>query len=273
MPLPKNPLLANETKTLMSLASKKKWENQEYRDHQSKIHTGKKQSPETIAKRVSKIKGKIRAKRNKCIICGKEYRPGIHGIKNPTCSMECKSEFMKTRTGSSAPNYQGGGVIVECIGCNKNFIVDNYRLKSARFCSASCKMSFLIKKGIISTSHPRYGSDHHNWKGGISFEPYCPKFTNEFKERVRAFFDYQCLNCGTPQNGYKLHVHHVNFDKETCCNESIPLFIPLCRSCHTKSNHHRESSSKYFTEIIQTYYQGKCYFSKEEMQSYNCKKI
>jgi len=78
------------------------------------------------------------------------------------------------------------------------------------------------------TKHPR-------WKGGISFEPYCIKFNNEFKERVREFFGRKCVECGAPENGKKLCVHHVNFKKDTCCTPEVPrLFVALCTSCHGK---------------------------------------
>ena len=109
------------------------------------------------------------------------------------------------------------------------------------------------------------GEKSVHWKGGISFEPYCPKFNKEFKERVRAFFDYKCVECGTPQKETKLGVHHVNFDKQSCCNDKVPLFVPLCPSCHTKTIHNREHSEQYFTEIINNYYGGRCYCTKEEM--------
>lgn len=102
------------------------------------------------------------------------------------------------------------------------------------------------------------------WKGGVSFEPYCPKFNNEFKERVRAFFGYQCVECGTPQNGKKLHVHHVNFRKDSCCAEDvIPLFVSLCPSCHSKTNTNRVFWEWWFTEMIDYLYEGRCYLPKE----------
>jgi len=109
------------------------------------------------------------------------------------------------------------------------------------------------------------GEKGHNWKGGRSFEPYCPKFNEKFKERIRAFFGYQCIECGTPQNGIRLHIHHVNFNKKACCDSSIPLFVPLCTSCHGKTNGNRDFWGKHFTEIINTYYQGRCYFTSDEM--------
>jgi len=111
------------------------------------------------------------------------------------------------------------------------------------------------------------GEKSHLWKGGISFEPYCPKFTKEFKERVRSFFGHTCVECGTPQNGYKLHVHHVNFNKETCCDNSVPLFVPLCRSCHVRTNHNRIFWEYWFTEMITRQCGGRCYFTTEDMRN------
>jgi len=110
------------------------------------------------------------------------------------------------------------------------------------------------------------------WYGNVRYyqgPQYCEKFNEEFKERVRAYFNYTCPECETPQgSGKKLAVHHVNFNKKSCCDPNAPrLFVPLCAdSCHLKTNHNREYWEKYFTEIIMNYYQGKCYFTKEEMK-------
>lgn len=103
-----------------------------------------------------------------------------------------------------------------------------------------------------------------NWKGGISYEPYCPKFNNRFKERVRLFFGNTCIECGTKQNGTKLSVHHVNFNKKSCCDSSVPLFVPLCHNCHVKTNSNRDFWEQHFTEIINDYYKGKCYLTEQE---------
>jgi hypothetical protein len=116
----------------------------------------------------------------------------------------------------------------------------------------------------ISVGHKgkHCGNKHYRWKGGLSFEPYCEKFNEDLKERVRGFFGYICILCGTPQNGEKLHVHHVNFDKMVCCDNTKPLFVPLCRSCHSKTNHKREYYEQHFTEMITMKYDGKCYLDK-----------
>lgn len=121
------------------------------------------------------------------------------------------------------------------------------------------------KKGIYE------GAGNPAWKGGISYEPYCPKFNDEFRERVRAFFGYTCQfpGCGHVwQEGERLlNVHHVNYRKDACCSEDVaPLFVPLCQSCHMKTNFNRENYEKVFTELIMTKYNGQCYLPKEELK-------
>lgn len=148
---------------------------------------------------------------------------------------------------------------------------DNCRYGKHHSNETKQKMSKSTKQFYIDNPDKRIcGKDHPSWKGGSSFEPYCPKFNKEFRERVRAFFNYTCLLCGVPQNGRLLGVHHCNYNKNSCCDTSIPLFVPLCASCHTKTNHDREYWQQHFTDIINTYYQGKCYLSKEEYTALTC---
>lgn len=119
----------------------------------------------------------------------------------------------------------------------------------------------------IRTNTPRGPASPH-WQGGISFGKYCPKFNDEFKERVRAFFDYKCLECGNPQNGEKLAVHHILYNKRACCDETIPMFAPLCRSCHAHTNFNRDKWEQKYAKIIQNNYGGKSFFTKEEYSAF-----
>jgi len=109
------------------------------------------------------------------------------------------------------------------------------------------------------------GEKSWNWKGGISFEPYCIKFDKPFKERCRNFFGRKCVECGKTEleNKKRLSVHHVNFDKMACCNNGIPLFVALCASCHAKTNHNGEYWEQHFTEMIIMKYSGQCYLPKD----------
>ena len=92
------------------------------------------------------------------------------------------------------------------------------------------------------------GENSPHWQGGISFEPYCHKFNNSFKESVRDKFDRKCFLCNKDEkdNGMKLAVHHVNYDKSCLCSDVKCEFVPLCRRCHGKTNNNRD----YWEETI-----------------------
>jgi hypothetical protein len=100
------------------------------------------------------------------------------------------------------------------------------------------------------------GENNPNWKGGISFEPYCPKFNSQFKEYIREKFGRACFLCGKTETeeGQRLSVHHVNYNKQCGCDgDRTCQFVPLCRSCNSKVNFHREMwETKIKTEMRNT---------------------
>lgn len=75
-----------------------------------------------------------------------------------------------------------------------------------------------------------------NWRGGVSFIPYCPKFNRILKERVRDRDNRTCQLCSEKENGRRLTVHHVHYDKENC----HPDLISLCNKCNPKVNFNRQ---------------------------------
>lgn len=106
-------------------------------------------------------------------------------------------------------------------------------------------------------SESKLGDKNGNWKGGISFGKYCKLFNNAFKRKIRNKFHNKCFLCGKTkeQNGKNLDVHHVNYDKDCICNSSCE-FIPLCRSCHIKTNFNRN----YWEDLIMCYLYPERYF-------------
>jgi len=83
------------------------------------------------------------------------------------------------------------------------------------------------------------GSKCYNWKGGKSFEPYCPAFNMAIKERVRDAFGRRCYLCGIEETRERHHAHHVDYNKSQGCNGRQWGLVPLCRSCHSKTQHNR----------------------------------
>lgn len=84
------------------------------------------------------------------------------------------------------------------------------------------------------------GHENPNWRGGLSFGNYCPKFNNALREEIRKDFGSRCYLCKTSEheNGRKLDVHHVDYNKGQGCGQKWNL-VPLCQKCHTKTNHNR----------------------------------
>jgi len=86
----------------------------------------------------------------------------------------------------------------------------------------------------------RKGSKH------ISFKPYCPKFNKRLKEKIRNRDNRTCQLCEVKENGKKLAVHHIHYDKENC----YPDLIALCNSCNVKVNINRDYWESYFMELL-----------------------
>jgi hypothetical protein len=139
------------------------------------------------------------------------------------------------------PNWKGGPIERKCKTCGKAFSAKPCDIKRGQgvFCSCEC----YIKSNL--------GGNNPNWKGGASFEPYCYKFNEQFKQYIRAKFGNVCFLCSKTEeeNGKALSVHHVNYDKECGCAETEEdkeeedkacQFVPLCVSCNSKVNFNRD---------------------------------
>ena len=126
-------------------------------------------------------------------------------------------------------------------------------------------------RGKISTA--TMGNKNHNWAGGISFEPYCPKFNKDLRKRIRAFFEYRCVTCGKTEeeNIIKLSCHHVSYNKNACCDSKPVHFASLCVSCHSKTNHDRIRWENMINRIINDVYNGRSYFTSDEWRILNAK--
>jgi transposase-like protein len=125
----------------------------------------------------------------------------------------------------------------------------------------------LICSGKYQSEH-RIGENSPRWLGGKSFEPYCVKWTDDLKERVREFFERRCVLCSKMESdcNRRLDVHHVEYDKDICCNNKHPYLVPLCQSCHAKTSNIalRDDYAKKLVEFVDINYNGKCFYNKDE---------
>ena len=175
-----------------------------------------------------------------CQECGQTYmiKKSKENI-SKYCSNKCRGSAQRKR------------IEKKCQVCGKIFETYVCYLKRghAKYCSNECK-----KIGQV-------GENAANWQGGKSFEPYCILFNEEFKERVRKFWGRKCGISGLTEkeNNKKLAVHHVNYDKQSCCNTTVPLFIPLSNEWHGRTNHNRDYWEENLTNYIMIWFDGECY--------------
>lgn len=208
-----------------------------------------------------------------CSICGEEYLRSQYQIEKDEkkyCSKKCASLSRRK------------GKYVKCQTCGKEFWVQAYKLEEkylknvgeTKYCSMECAKSTQIKKGDkpwnkdIPWSNEVRGkfketwakrlltyksSDHPNWQGGKSFEPYPVSFNNSLKRYIADRDNHTCQLCGKTENevGYKLCKHHIDYDKNNCDEKNL---ISLCRSCHTTTDFNREFWTLVFQELISQIY-------------------
>jgi len=196
-----------------------------------------------------------------CPICNEQFRTTEAMIKKGRgicCSDQCRAVYVgKQQRGTNHPRWNS--VLITCDNCGKLFYRQHAHLDkvSHNLCSENCRNEFLI------------GEHASGWQGGISYGEYCEKWHGKrgenLRQRVRAFFGYRCALCGEPQNGKALQVHHVDYNKQMCCDRDPHLFVPLCDRCHPLTNFNRGYWRLYFRELIALQYGGKCYYRKEEM--------
>jgi len=243
------------------------------------------QSKNQRGKNNSRYKGKVDVT---CEYCGTKFK--VIPVRADTarfCSRVCKRKSEQNK------------VEQHCKNCGKLFSVFPTEIKKGggKYCSKdcynearggekvervckNCGCTFYVYQSIVDRGNGHFcclkcrsdyysGKQSPNWKGGASFEPYCQLFNYNFKKRVRDFFGNTCLLCGATKEenkGRNLCVHHVEENKQTCCDDSPRLFVTLCSSCHTKVHNakNRSAFESFFINIINTQYSGRCYLTKEE---------
>jgi hypothetical protein len=187
----------------------------------------------TIPARIKDGRGKYcsracqsRAKSDKleftCLTCGKIFYKKKSTIRLRESGKYCSSNCFK-----ASRNHK---ITKTCRTCGQKFEVYPSGILhrgQGVYCSIECK-----KVGIRGEGNPA-------WLGGLSFAPYCPKFNDELKEAIREKYNRTCLMCGTPENGRKLSVHHINFDKKSGCFGKSWNLIPLDQKCHAWTSNHR----------------------------------
>lgn len=226
-----------------------------------------------------------------CIECG-EYIDNGTEVRHDNlefCSIKCLDMYFLTKCANEEISFldlpketrdrESGrsSYIVHpktCPVCGTIFYIRYTNEGNRTYCSEECYRSGMEpvwkKQGLLNT-----GWLSPNWRGGITNGEYCNKFNADLRRRVRVFFKNKCFLCGKPQeeNGKRLAVHHVNYNKNACCDSSRVMMVPLCLECHGKTNHDRERWEDYFEKILKEQYNYKCYYTKEEYNNLKAQEL
>jgi hypothetical protein len=89
------------------------------------------------------------------------------------------------------------------------------------------------------------GSNHPQWRGGLSFKPYPLGWTKTYREQIRSRDSYKCQSCGCSETECNrvLSVHHIDYNKNNLSENNL---ISLCLSCHMKTNYKRDYWKNFF---------------------------
>lgn len=183
----------------------------------------------------------------------------------------CKQCASKTKRGKNSPHWKGG--FPKCVDCGAQ--LSTYKKDKCKSCAAkSRKIYYGQENGNWMGGKPKCevcgkqlnhyyarkcsgcyvdtlkGNTHPSWRGGKSFEPYPIGWTKTFKEQIRYRDGYKCQLCGMPEveNGRKLDVHHIDYDKKNLDQYNL---ISLCRKCHSRTNTNREYWNAHFKNMME----------------------
>ena len=159
----------------------------------------------------------------------------------------------------------------ECCGNKKPTIEDiilklnklEYKLKSEiSYINNYTKFEIICNKGHVYKTtwknierecrclkcYHKIGDTNPNWRGGISYEPYCSVWKDkEYKESIKQRDEYTCQNENCWRISKNLVIHHIDYNKKYCHHKNL---ITVCASCNSRANSNRRYWQKYYEQKI-----------------------
>ena len=168
---------------------------------------------------------------HRCAVCA--------GLAKPLYS-EVKASFEVERYVLLSKEYHNAKTKLDCICPNGH----HYSVSWHNWCMG-IRCPICHKLSLVGAGNPA-------WKGGNSFEPYCPVWKDtEFKEYIKERDGYRCLNPYCYHKDVVLSIHHIDYDKKNC----HPLnLITLCRSCNSRANKDRRWHKAWYSAIMNMRY-------------------
>jgi hypothetical protein len=107
-----------------------------------------------------------------------------------------------------------------------------------------------INKGIERPDHSikMSGKGNPNWKGGLSYEPYCPVWKDkEYKQNIKERDGNKCQNPSCKGESKRLCIHHIDYNKKNCKPSNL---ITVCFSCNARANFNRNMWENLYENLI-----------------------
>lgn len=103
------------------------------------------------------------------------------------------------------------------------------------------KLSLVLKGKMLGESNP-------NWRGGVSYEPYCPIWSDKgYKVGIRERDDNNCQNPYCYKTSKRLSIHHIDYDKKNCHPNNL---ITVCTGCNSRANKDRKWHTEWYRVIM-----------------------
>ena len=165
---------------------------------------------------------------NRCPVCYGKQRLTILIIKKELKKKEPNYILLSN-------NYKNSKTKLEFI-CNKKH---KFKMTWDNFYQSRNRCPVCYKENRIGENNP-------NWKGGLSYEPYCCVwFDIEYKESIKQRDNYTCQNESCRKISNKICIHHINYIKKDCNPENL---ITVCFSCNARANFNRKYWKEYYTK-------------------------
>jgi hypothetical protein len=178
------------------------------------------------------------------------YNCWQRGIRCPTCAKKVKPTI---------------GYVKECLE------KENYILLSKEYVNSTTKLDYICSNNhnnnitwhgwnsgnrcSICRSIKFSGSGNPNWKGGLSYEPYCPIWSDkEYKQYIRDRDGNKCLNPYCSKNNSRLTIHHIDYNKKNCSPSNL---ITVCNSCNARANTDRDWHTTWYQALVYMRYNNK----------------
>lgn len=173
--------------------------------------------------------------KKRCAGCGEWFTPregeGEYTFSlRKTCSHECK-----VKASATSRRAKNAGT-KSCVICGKRFERRHneapHKFQHRRACGPACgyQLSALVRSSQIRRT-----------------DPYPVAFNRSLKEAIRARDGQACRLCGGNRGNRKLHVHHINYQKQDCRPENL---ISLCGPCHCRTHTNRDFWMPFFTRMM-----------------------